>query len=132
MSSIFSDISGIVSKLSTGPASVLVVEISSNVRYAIVQPYNFYFINDCKTIKYLLTASRLPSNADYNAVEFFISDNHQNTNMRYIKSDKTINEIYQYLITNKYYKFVLFKEVKAYTIEQLLNKILEMGIFTIQ
>lgn len=132
MSSIFSDISDIVSKLSTGPASIIVVEISSNLRYAIVQPYNFYLINNGKTIQYLLTSSRIPPNSDYNAVEFFISNKDLTTSLKYINSDTNMNDINQYFNTNTNHKFILFKEVKSYTIEQLLNKILQLGIFTME
>lgn len=132
MSKIFTDIPGIIAKLSTGPTSALVIEISSNIRYAIVQPYNFYFINDKKSIIYLLTSSRVPTNSNFNAIEFFSSEKTKtNGAQKYIISHITINDVNKYF-TNSHDKFILFKEVKPRTIEEILNKMLEIGIFTIE
>lgn len=131
MTHVFANIGSIISKLSTGPAACLVVEIGSNLRYAIVQPYNFYFINDCKTIVHLLTYSRVPKNYSFNAIEILDSDEVPN-GWRYTTSDTTMNDINKYFSENRYHKFILFTEVQSYTIEQLLNRILELGIFTIK
>lgn len=136
MSKIFTEIGEIVAKLSTGPTAALVIEISSNVRYAIVQPYNFYFINNKKSIVLMLTSSRVPPNTNFNAIELFSTDNsrqkdEKKVRQNYIVSKTTINDINKYF-TNKHYKFILFKDVKAYTIEEILNRMLELGIFTIE
>lgn len=101
MARLFSDITKVIADLSTGPTAAIVMEISSNVRYAIVQPYNFYFINNKKSIVYLLSASRVPTNTNYNAIEFFSSVTSRDTNIRhnYIVSPTTINDINKYLPT---------------------------------
>lgn len=136
MARLFSDMNKIIADLSTGPTAAIVMEISSNVRYAIVQPYNFYFINNKKSIVYLLTATRVPTNTNYNAIEFFSSVAARDTNVRhnYIVSQTTINDINKYFTNNynKSEKFILFKEVSARTIEDILNEMLTQGIFTIE
>lgn len=136
MAKLFSDINKIITDLSTGPTAALVMEISSNVRYAIVQPYNFYFINNKKSIVYLLTSTRVPTNTNYNAIEFF-SNTHDKKSYgihNYIISSITINDINKYFTNNhtKSTKFILFKKVAARSIEDILNEMLQQGIFTIE
>lgn len=135
MAQLFLDINRIIANLSTGPTAAIVMEISSNVRYAIVQPYNFYFINNKKSIIFLLTSTRVPPNTNYNAIEFYSSETKNNNGRQnYIVSSLTINDINKYFTNNynKSRKFILFKEVSARTIEEILNEMLSLGIFTIE
>lgn len=135
--SLFSDITRIIANLSTGPTAALVIEISSNVRYAIVQPYNFYFINNKKSIVYLLTSTRVPTNSNYNAIEFFSDTKAKSSSksgtQNYIVSQTTINDLNKYFTDNyhKCVKCILFKDVSARTIEDILNEMLSQGIFIV-
>lgn len=159
MSRFYSDLQDIVAKLSTGPTAAIVVEASSSLRYAIVQPYNFYFINNKVSVIMLLSSSRLPPNSQFNAVEFFSTTytNDRKTDIiidgdedvyedddggddqatkktvrqRYVVSNVSFSDMAQYF-KNKYTKIILFKDVKARTIEEILNKMLELGVFTIK
>lgn len=123
----FSPIAQVVAALSLGPASAQVVQVNTDTRYARVQPYNFYLVNDKKSIFFLLTATRVPPKIEANAVQLS-----QNGAFEFVSIPVGFDDIDNLLASVNPRKFVLFTEVKAYTLEQLVNRMLEMGIFAIE
>lgn len=120
----FSDIADFISKASIGPATVYFAD-SGNVRCGIIRPYNHHIINTNDSLYILLTTSRIMGNGGYNSIQFTSSK------MNYSNIDVSFDQVVK-LISKNFSKMVLFNDVRAYTIKQMLDRCIELGVFTIK
>lgn len=133
----FNDIYTFVQRHSIGPAAISVREIK-DVRYCIVYPYNYYIVYRNKEI-YMLLPPGMQSNKH-------ICESNQTPAVRVTDGvsgavptcvNVTFTQMY-HMIQQKssvefIYKEILFEDnrVNSYTIEEILNRCIEKGIFTV-
>lgn len=125
---IFNDIAKFIEYNSFGPISILFTDIDKK-RFAVIQPLNYYIVFENREI-YLLINSSLNNNDRENAVKF--------TRAGHFKVTSAIKkaQIYNIIKTtaNPIYRFILVNEKSKdskITIDVLLNKCIEKGIFQI-
>lgn len=130
---LFDDIKNFIALNSFGPVSILFTDVA-NKRFGLIQPYNYYLINECKQIYLLLESSKLDNNKEI-ALRF--TENETTKVEIYIKKyeiynifKNTRNTKHKKILlqTNKLTKSELTKKIR---IENLLNNCLELGIFEI-
>lgn len=116
-----------IANYSYGPASVMISQIG-NERYAKIIPYNYYCVYRDKTIYILLPATY--------AVDVKC-DNDRTVAMQISRDgikkvcvSTSIQKITNALNDNAV-KVTLFTNVATYTIETLINKCLERGVFSL-
>lgn len=131
----FSDIYTFVKRHSIGPVAITVRDIK-DVRYCIVHPYNYYFVHRNKEI-YVLLPTTMSSNEHSCDKQQTPAARITKDGIDHVCVNVTFTQIYRMLQrvseVKQTYKDVLFEDnrVNSYTIEEILNRCIEKGIFTV-
>lgn len=127
----FDDIGHFFGMNSYGPIAAMVCDAGSN-RYCIIQPYNYYIIFRDKTILLLLPSTlRNKKFACTNLANSLMAAKFTEAGLSYTCTNTSFEQIFNIFRENKFTKVVLSREIKFFTVIALLNKCIELGIFTL-
>lgn len=130
---LFDDIKNFITLNSFGPISILFTDVA-NKRFAQIQPYNYFLINECKQIYLLLESSKLNNNKEIalrfteNEITRVEIDIKKNEIYNILKNTRNTKHKKILLQTNKLTKSELTENIR---IENLLNNCIKLGIFEI-
>lgn len=113
-----------VKDTSYGPTSVVFTDVGA-VRFALIQPYNYYFFQEGTTLGFLLPAAWSTGvTCNEKRAAMFINKNENVIGC----TDYSIPTIYRYL-SNNHAKIVLSKSVVQMSLVELVNRCIEEGVF---
>lgn len=123
----FKVIAGFLAEQSYGPASVTITEIESK-RYAKIEPYNYYVVYFDKTINVLLPNGyvNLKCKDGFTLALQATAVGNKIGCLQY-----SIPFVDEQISNNKRKKYTLSRKVEVYTLSELIDKCIELGLFQI-
>lgn len=113
--------------ISYGPASISYIRENSTI-YARIDPYNHYIINRNGVLYYMLPPAAIRHGR--NAVRFAATEPRQSK----VWLDNPIPSMEDLFVVkvSKIRKQPLFNQIQAYSLEQLINRAIEIGVLQIK
>lgn len=123
MEVIFEAISYVIQKYSYGPCIAIVADINSSVRACCIKPFNYYFLNIGGKVIVILPSHQALTNQNgillsYKGLTEFVNTWTAGT------CERLINH-------NAPQKFVLFRDTKNHRLVDIINRLIEKGIFSL-
>lgn len=126
MAAIFHDIDRFIDQNTYGPVAALVSDVDTD-RYCIIQPFNYYAVYRDKTIYVVLPTSF--SGTSFVCNDSFVTGKFTANNLQIVCSNASFHTVYDIFGRNDFTKVILSREMKSFSLTDILNMCIEHGIF---